>query len=84
MDDIISGSCSSVQIKITCGNFTIRYDIYLLLLGFHPEAVALTLLHKRQITVIYRRRNNTVHRTHKTESKTYKTIKQNLKRIITT
>jgi hypothetical protein len=56
----------------------VSYDTirYLVFLGFHPVAVALTLVHKRQITVIYRRRNTTVHRTHKTGSKTYKAIKQ--------
>ena len=38
-------------------------------------AVVLTLVHRMQRTVIYIRKNNTDHRTHKTESKTYKAIK---------
>ena len=59
----------------------IRYDFYLLQLGFHPVTVAFTLVLKRQKTVIYIRRNNTDHRTHEIGSKTYKT---KIKHIITT
>jgi len=52
MDYNISRFLSSIQIKISCGN--LRHDIYVLLSDFHPEAVAPYIVHKRQITVIYR------------------------------
>jgi Flp pilus assembly protein TadB len=55
---------------------TIRYDIYLLQLGFHQLALGLILVSKRQRTVRCIRRNSTDHRTHKMKSKTCKTIKQ--------
>ena len=54
---------------------TIRYDTYLLQLGFHLLAVVLKLVQKAG-TDIYTRKNNTAHRTQEIESKTYET-KQN-------
>jgi len=50
--------------RVMCA--TIRYDIYLLQLGFHPLALVLTLVHKRQRRVTYIRRNNRDHGTHNT------------------
>jgi len=58
------------------GPTKVRYDIYLLQLGFQPVTVVLTLVHKRQRIVINIRRNNTDYKTHKIEDKTYETIKQ--------
>jgi hypothetical protein len=52
------------------------YDIYLLHLGFQPVALVLTFAHTKARTVIYIRRNNTDHRTHKIVSIINKTIKQ--------
>jgi len=55
---------------------TIRYDIYLLQLVLHPVAVDHTHVHNRR-TLIYIRRNNTDHRTHKIQNKTYKKYNNN-------
>ena len=51
----------------------LEYDIYLLQLGFYPLTVGPTLVHNT--TVIYIRGNNTDHRTHKIEKRTYKKLK---------
>jgi len=51
----------------------IWYDISLLQLVFHPVAMGHKLVHSTR-TVMYIRRNNTDHRTHKIESKTHKKI----------
>jgi len=45
-------------------------------IGFPPVGSGSYIVHKRQITVIYVRRNNKDQRTQKIESKTYITMKQ--------
>jgi hypothetical protein len=59
---------------------TIRYDTIrytFTAIEFSPGEVVLPLVHKRQRSVIHTRRDNADHRTHKTENKTYETVKQN-------
>ena len=59
----------------------IRCDFYLLHLGFHPVTVVFTRVLRKQRTIIYIKRNNTYHRTHKIGSNTYETKTEH---IITT
>ena len=49
---------------------TVRYDIYLLHLGFHPVAVVLTIVQKANNSNIHKEKQYRYQRTHKIESKT--------------
>jgi hypothetical protein len=48
---------------------TVRYDIYLLQLGFHPVAVVLTIVQKANNSNIHKEGHYRDQRTHKIESK---------------
>jgi len=48
---------------------TVQYDIYLLQLGFHPEAVVLTTVQKATNSNIRKEKQYRDHRTHKVEGK---------------
>ena len=68
--EAVQNSVSTGTAPCSCTLRIVRYDIYLMQLGFHPVAVVRTLYTEgTNSRLVYIRRNSTDHTTHKIERK---------------